>query len=199
MPLATPDRALSASRRAPSAPDLWNPPFGGGVAPREAGEPRRIVRLSPRGVRQPPRTCGTRLSAMKSRFPGWRSHAGSVSRQSPGMPPVPKLWLPVFRRGRLASRGGPSLPKSPDRRHCELRRGWHLPFRTSLSGEEWRPTPPAPPADRRRSSRPPRCPRPPRPRRIFCAGRAGSRRRASPALSRSAGRARRRAGGRSNP
>src|SRR4051812_20934202 len=62
-PRATPNPGRLASRRVSPAPNLLYPPFGGGKAPREAGEPSRILCRSPRIL-------GCRLPAWTVRLAG---------------------------------------------------------------------------------------------------------------------------------
>ena len=82
------------------------------AGPSGAPHPRRTRSLSSRGARGSPRIRGPRLSAAEARLMGRRSTAGSSSPQDPARGARPEDVAPAFRRTWLASRGGPSTPKS---------------------------------------------------------------------------------------
>jgi hypothetical protein len=73
--------------------------------------PRRIQGRPPRGVRQPPRTCGTRLAAVEARLARRRSRPGLGASRGSAWPGRPEVVAHAFRRARPASRGGPAAPE----------------------------------------------------------------------------------------
>jgi hypothetical protein len=73
--------------------------------------PRRTPSLPPRGVRLSPRIWSTRLSVAEARLARRRSHPGLAASRDSAWPGRPEVVVPAFRRGRLASRGGPAAPE----------------------------------------------------------------------------------------